>query len=153
MMNRLRDIYKKSGDIKYALLFALVVSPLPLGIGLWLALVNSPVEDRREAWLNENGDEILCVVAGYLPVPISVEGPYPHWSNSLHIKLKRALSLPLHEDAQLEYGKDFTVGYDGVQSGKILLDAKKMVLIVDVEFPPSYSWQKTRGTFPLKYGR
>jgi len=132
----------------------LIVAGLVPVIGVCLIvgsfLLCLQIVDRKEARVDPVENTIHCVISGYYLLPVSVEGPFPHWSNDLLLTLKPGRRLPATGRQEFTLGQDFTVRYDMVKAGTILVDADRRVVTVEVQYVDDYWWCKVNGDFPLR---
>ena len=148
-----RPVNADVGDNKMKRLFTAVIiaiaALLTLAISSFLLGGSIRIENRREARIDTTKNAVQCIISGYHPMLISVEGPFPRWSNDMYATLTEGRRLPSKGSIRLIYPDDFASRYDIVKAGSIIVDADKRLVTVDLQYVDGYSWCKVTGDFPI----
>ena len=107
------------------------------------------IETKRYAAINRSENSMYFEVSGFNSSPITAEGPFPHWSNSLKVAIEKDREIPITGIREFSAGKDFSAQYDEVESGTIVVDQDKKQVDVKVKYVGSYWWNRVKGRFPI----
>jgi hypothetical protein len=97
----------------------------------------------------ESSDSILFVVRGICPCPLTVEGPFPKWSDATRAKFKSTNAVQLGQPAEYNLGHDFTVQYGALESGQISIDPINKTAVLTGKYTREYQSSRVMGKFPI----
>ena len=133
-----------------ALLTAFILFLVTLVLSVIPSLLNiADIETGRYAEINPDGS-ILFVVQGFVLCPISAEGAFPRWANSTTAKFSPTSSFSPNHSSVHELGRDFSVQYSAMKSGKITFDSSTNSIKLTGEYIDSYKWNRALGKFQLR---
>ena len=107
------------------------------------------IETKRYAAINRSENSIYLEVSGFNSSPLTVEGPFPRWSNRLKVTIKKDREIPKTGKCVLSAGKDFSAQYNQVESGTIAVDRDNKKVDVKVKYVDSYWWNRVKGRFTI----
>ena len=110
----------------------------------------SKVGTAKYATLDPLNGTITIVEQGIVAAPLTAEGPFPRWSEDLQIQLRDPSMLISVTPQTLVAGPDFSTRYDMVQTGKVTLDRKAKLVIVDVSYKESHGWSRINGKYRIR---
>src|SRR5262245_36536603 len=87
------------------------------GCGPWMR-----IETNRKITLDQDRNDLLFGISGFMACPVTVEGPFPEWGDSVRLHFLKVDSVLEQEQGVFEVPKDFTVQYDAAQAGQLILD-------------------------------
>ena len=97
----------------------------------------------------ESSDSILFVVRGTCPCPLTVEGPFPKWSDATRAKFKLTNAAQFGQPTEYNLGDDFTVQYGALEFGHISIDPINKTAVLTGKYTSNYQSSRVMGKFPL----
>jgi hypothetical protein len=105
-------------------------------------------ETKRFAKFESDGS-ILFVVKGFHACPLTPEGPFPEWSNTMRAYFNSPSSLRNANSGEFNLGSDFSSQYGALKSGHISIDRSTNSIVLSGEYSDSYNWSRAIGKFPI----
>ena len=119
-------------------------------IAMLFACSCARIATHRYASINPTMNSVGLAVSGYYLCPLSAEGPFPPWSNTVRMQLNPGITLPKSGRKEYVAGTDFSSRYDKVESGTMIVDISNLTVTVRFKYIPEYCRCRVQGTFPLK---
>ena len=107
------------------------------------------IETERFVHFEPNSKSVYFVVRGFYACPVTAEGSFPSWSNSVRAKFTSDKVFQSHSGSFV-LGADFTSQYGELESGRISFDSKAKSVTLEGKYIPSYSWNRALGSFPFE---
>jgi hypothetical protein len=108
------------------------------------------IETERFASI-EPGGSILFVVRGFCACPLTAEGPFPTWSDSMRAKFNSIDSIQTSRPVEYTLGSDFASEYGALESGHISIDPLTKTVVLSGKYTSGYKWNRVIGKFPITY--
>jgi hypothetical protein len=133
----------------------LVLGTLVALLAASLALCLCPctrIETGRLVKLDPSSQTVQFIVRGFRVCPVTAEGPFPHWVESVQLHLSAsAYASATASGGRFDFPRDFKPEFlEQVTSGYLEFDPKRNVALVSLEYNPQFGWlAPVKGTFPL----
>ncbi len=108
------------------------------------------VPTNRNAIISLPEKTIHCRISGFVLFPITAEGAFPHWVNTVDILLNDGTELSKSGRTEYTAFKNFKTRYDEITSGNLILDYKNKTVRVNFKYNDTYKWQRVNGDFPIE---
>lgn len=107
------------------------------------------IPTKRQAFISYSERNIYCRISGFVAFPVTPEGAFPEWVNSIYIELNEGVSLPA--SGQIEYiaFRDFKTRYKEITSGTAIVDLQNKIVKINFSYNDTYKWQRANGDFPI----
>jgi len=96
------------------------------------------IETNRKITLDQYRNDLLFGISGFMACPVTVEGPFPEWGDSVRLHFLKVDSVLEQEQGVFEVPKDFTVQYDAAQAGQLILDKTRGIVRLSLQFIERY---------------
>jgi len=107
------------------------------------------IETERFALWEPDSTSVYFVVRGFYACPVTAEGAFPSWQNSVRAKFTSNKAFQSHSGSFV-LGTDFTSQYGELESGRISFDSKAQSVALEGKYVPGYSWNRALGSFPFE---
>jgi hypothetical protein len=87
------------------------------GCGPWMR-----IETNRKITLDQDRNDMLFMISGFMACPVTVEGPFPEWADSVRLHFSEVDPVLEQKQGVFEVRKDFTVQYDAAQAGQLTIE-------------------------------
>src|SRR5262245_41899398 len=117
-------------------IFALLSLSMFGGCGPWMR-----IETNRKIALDQDRNDLLFSISGFLACPVTVEGLFPQWADSVRLHFLEVDPVLEKKQGVFEVPKDFTVQYNAAQAGQLILDKAKGTARLSLHFVERYEFK------------
>jgi hypothetical protein len=107
------------------------------------------VETNRFAEYDHTNNTMLFVVSGFRACPITVEGPFPRWTQAVKVLFRADNVLNGAATNTYTFDTDFSTQYDLTSAGVVRIEPTSMTASIDLRYTDQYVWKKVKGDFPV----
>jgi hypothetical protein len=110
------------------------------------------VETKRFAKYDTVNNSMLFVVSGFRACPITVEGPFPRWTQAVKVLFRADNVLNGAATKTYTFDTDFSTQYNLATAGVVRIEPTSKTAFIDLRYTDRTCGRKSKAIFLLRHG-